>query len=336
MKGMIWSMTLVAMFGASAQAAFQVPLTSVRSASMGNSSASVDEAAALFTNPAGLTFMNTSEVAFMYNKMYTGLPGVANIGAGYIALGIPSSYGTLGLGVGSFIASGLKEERTLAMSFSRKIGKLRMGVTGKHLHHSYTIGSDSRAAADPVFKNGTSKSAIGFDAGLMASISGPLKMGVAVRNLNQPDVGLVTEDRVPREIQAGLFLDVGGLDLRTSADLFFRDNGFGSQHKDHYLPALGFEKGVVGEKLVMRLGANPLEFTGGFGVRMGRIGFDYGIVISRGLINDNLGSHRMGMSYRFGDISKSAKKKGGAKSFRQSFKETNEDDLWRDGFFGIR
>ena len=140
------------------EAAFQVPLTSVRSASMGaGSMAAADEAAALFVNPAGLALGGGAEAAFMYNRMLAGLPGVGNIGTGYMALGLPTQLGTFGLGVGSFMASGLKEERTLALSFGRQVGKLRLGATAKHLQHSYSVGSDVRNSRDPVFANGTSK-----------------------------------------------------------------------------------------------------------------------------------------------------------------------------------
>ena len=314
---------------APAQAAFQVPLSSVRAASMGSASmAAADEAAALFINPAGLALMNGSEAAFMYNRMYAGLPGVGNIGTGYMAFGMPTQLGTFGLGVGSFQASDLKQERTIAVSYARKVGKIRLGLTGKHLSQNYLIGSDLRAGRDPVFSNGTSRSAVSVDAGIIASIRGPFRVGVAVRNLNEPNVGLVTKDTVKREIQGGAFLDFASLNLKTSADMFIRSDGIGGRQ---YLPALGMEKGIGSTGMSMRSGISTTEFTAGVGIKVGQMSFDYGLVMNFNLLSDNMGSHRVGMSYHFGcDDDKKDNRT------MPSRKLSADDDLWQNGFFEVR
>ena len=312
------------------QAAFQVPLSSVRAGAMGSASmAAADEAAALFINPAGLALMSSAEAAFMYNRMYAGLPGVGNIGTGYMAFGLPTAAGTFGIGVGSFHASDLKDERTIAVSFARKVGKLRLGVSGKHLSQNYLIGTDVRANRDPVFSNGTSRSAVSLDAGIIASIRGPFRVGVAVRNLNEPNIGLATKDTVKREIQGGAFLDFASLDLRTSADIFIRNDGIGGRQ---YLPALGMEKGIGSTGMSMRAGLSTTEFTSGVGIKVGQMSFDYGLVVNFNLLADNMGSHRVGMSYRFGGEEASSKDKRTLPSRRLS----SEDDLWQNGFFEVR
>lgn len=286
------------------KAAFQLTPQSVRSSALA-SSFMPGEAASLFTNPAGIAQMASGQASFMYAKPFAGLPGVA-LGLSSMALALPTPIATFGLGLALFDASGLKQERTFAISLARQFvsGRLKVGLTGKQLHHSYKVGSDPLAQRDPIFQNGTSKNALSLDAGLMMHVIGPLKLAVAARNLNEPDVGLASEDRVPREIQAGAYLEINGF-LRLSSDLFYRDAGFGPSSQQ-ILPLFGAET-RVSEQLSIRLGANPLEFTGGLGFRTGRLGIDYALVLHRNLLENNLGSHRVGMSWTFGGGAKKVK-----------------------------
>lgn len=289
--------------------AFQSTFVSPQSAAMGSASLSAkNDSTTLFTNPAGLGRLDLVDTYFMYNKLYAGLEGTGDIGEGFITVGVPTRIGAFGLGWGGFRASGLKQERTLAVSFARAINKtFQAGLALKHLHHSYLIGSDPLAAQDPVFENGTSRSAFAFDAGLIASISGPWKLGVAVRNINSPDVGLSEEDRVPREVQAGLTFDGAPTGLKVMADLSLREAGAQGE-KGPVIPALGIEKAVAGDRLAFRFGVNPLEFSGGFGLKMGAIGFDYALTFKRNLIQDNMGSHMVGFRYQFGRASRAAQR----------------------------
>lgn len=281
--------------------AFQTPFVSPQAAAMGSVSLSANnDSTTLFTNPAGLARLGLVDTYFMYNKLYAGLEGTGDIAEGFISVGVPTRIGSFGLGWGGFRAAGMKQERTLAMSFSRVINKtFQAGLSFKHLHHSYIIGDDALAAGDPVFENGTSRSAFSFDAGVIASISGPWKLGVALRNINRPDVGLASEDRVPREVQAGLTFDVAQTGLKAMADLSFREAG-GSGEKAPVIPALGVEKAVNGDRMKFRFGINPLEFTGGVGLMIGQIGFDYALTFKRNLFADNMGSHMVGLRYQFG------------------------------------
>ena len=87
------------------------------------------------------------------------------------------------------------------------------------------------------------------------------------------------------------------------------------EHKDYYTrgghvrvlygPALIERSGEtrsnheVINALALRLGANSYEYTGGFGLSWGRTTFDYALVINKNLMEDNAGSHKLGMTYRF-------------------------------------
>lgn len=280
-------------------AAFNLPLTSARATAMGHASlAASGEAANLFSNPAGLSSMRATEVSFLYGKPYAGLSDV-NLGMGYAALGVPTSLGTLGLGYAHFQAQGLMTEQTLALSYGVNLHKLQLGLTAKRLSHSFHPGGDELAQNDPVFANGTSKSALAFDVGGTLPMGRFLKAGATVRNLNNPNVGLAGEDKVAREVQGGLLLDFAGAGFKVAGDLMLRSRD-AEGIKEEPIPFLGIEKSFSRQNLALRAGANTLEYTGGFGLKLGSVSFDYALVFAKNLMSDNAGSHQLGMTYQFG------------------------------------
>lgn len=292
---------IVALGGASARAAFQEPISSPESAALGHTSLTASrDSASLFSNPAQLAGMQQGDFYFMYNQMYSGLAGAGTIGQGFISGALPTRLGAFGFGVGMFQAAGLYQERTMALTYARRLGeRLEIGVTGKQLYHSFMISGDPLAAADPVFRNGRSASALALDFGIVGRVSPALRLGLAVRNANRPNVGLAVADPVPREIQGGLAYEFAAARrLRLTADLAYRGEDSGVQ--DRLTPALGLEKGVGDGKFVFRCGVTPLELTAGFGLRWGLIGLDYALVLRRNLLDGNFGTHMLGLRVRFG------------------------------------
>lgn len=291
----------LALAAAPARAAFDVPVMSPQAAAMGGASlANTGDSASLFLNPAGSARLRSAEAYFMYDQLYAGLPGVAPIGQGFAAAGFPTRIGTFSAGLSEFQAAGLLQDRALGLSYSRRLlDGIDAGVTGKYLSQSYLIGSDPGAASDPVFANGTSRSAFALDAGLIATLSDAVKAGLAVRNLNEPDLGLASVDRVPREIQAGLSYDVRPWDLRLTADYLYTDVQAGTLTQ-RSTPSVGLQKGFVGDMIRFRLGATPEQFSGGVGIRFGPVDFDYAFILSLGLLSNNAGTQQVGIRYRFG------------------------------------
>lgn len=294
----------VLLLGASAlpaAAAFQYPLTSARSAAMGGVSVYGEpESGALFQNAASAAGLERAEAYFLYNKLHAGQES-ADIGQGLIAAAVPTRIGVLGIGIANFHAAGLLDERMASVSLSRRLfGKVSGGVAVKYLHHDYLTGSDPLAASDPVFAGGTSKGAAAFDAGLKADLTESFSAGAAVRNINSPDVGLASEDRVAREYQAGASYDIKPWGLRVSGDVLYRDDEFG-EVEDRMIPAVGVEKRFLEERVSFRAGANTEQVSAGIGVDAGRFSFDYAVIIARRLASDNAGTHMIGLKYRFGE-----------------------------------
>lgn len=299
--GRLGAALLLAAAALPARAAFQYPLTSAQSAAMGGVSVyGTPEAGGLFQNPAAAAGLERGEAYFLYNKLYAGQES-ANIGQGIMAAAVPTKLGVIGAAVANFHAAGLMDERVGSVSLSRRLfGRVHGGLALKYLHHDYLTGSDPLAAADPVFANGTSKGAASFDAGVKADLTDELSAGASVRNINSPDVGLASEDRVPREYQAGASYDVKPWGLRVSGDVLYRDNKVGTL-RDRMVPAVGLEKRFEDERIRFRVGANTEQLSAGVGINVGKLGFDYAFVIARNLASDNAGTHLIGLKYRFGE-----------------------------------
>lgn len=284
-----------------AQAAFDAPSISAQSAAMGGTSlARNGDSAALFLNPAALSGLKRPETYLMYNRLYAGLEGVGDIGQGFATFAIPTKLGAFGVGLSDFKASGLLEERIIGMAFARRLGSaVKAGIGVKFLHHRYLVGSDPLGAADPVFNNGASKGAPAVDIGAIASVTDALDVGLAVRNLNQPDLGLASEDLVPRELAAGVAYRVAPYALRLSADYVYRAQRSGTL-RDKGRPSVGLEKSFQGQLVKVRAGFGLDQITGGIGLQAGPVVFDYAFVLSRELLTETAGNHQVGIRYRFG------------------------------------
>jgi hypothetical protein len=264
------------------------------------------DSAALFLNPAAGAGLADPEAYFMYNRLYAGLSGVGSLGQGFAAFGVPTPIGAVGVGLSDFQASGLLDQKVVGVSFARRLfGSFDFGVTGKYLHQSYLVGSDPTAASDPVFNNGTSRGTFSADAGLVDHVTNDLHVGLAVRNINQPDIGLASVDRVPRQVQAGMAYDFKDKDLRLTADYTYSSVPAGTM-TDRSQPGIGLEKGLVNDMVKFRLGLTLDQFSAGVGLQLGSLGFDYTFLLSRTLLANNGGSQLVGIRYRFGDAAQTS------------------------------
>ena len=294
---------LLASAALNADAAFDEAVVSAQAAAMGGASLAKDgDSSALFVNPAAGAALTSPEAYFMYNQLYAGLSGVGSIGQSLAAFAAPTRLGTVGVGLSDFQATGLLDQRVIGVSFARRVfGDVEAGVTGKYLSQRYLVGSDPLAASDPVFSNGTARGAFAVDAGVIAPVTDGLKAALAVRNINQPDIGLASVDRVPRQIQAGLAYSLKPESLRLTADYTYVGASAGSLSQKSE-PALGLEKGYEHDMVQFRFGATLDQISGGVGINVGCLGFDYTFLLNRTLLANNAGTHMVGLRYRFGAV----------------------------------
>jgi hypothetical protein len=291
---------LFLLLAAPAWAAFQTDLSSARSASLGNAAAATESGAAdLFESPGALARTGTSEASFKYAKPFAGIDG-ADFGVGAFSLAVPTRWGVVGAGVASFQAPGSLQENTFSAAYGVSLlnDRLRAGAALKRLDHKYLIGGDALAQNDPIFRNGTSRTAYDADVSLAASIGGPLEAGVTVRNLRRADVGLAGEDRLSREVQGGLSCNLPSLGLTASGDLFFGARAGGGSGAVR--PALGLEKSFGGQTpFFLRAGANRDRFSTGLGLRWRRISLDYAFLLPRALSVSDGSTHQIQLTWRF-------------------------------------
>lgn len=287
-------------------AAFVKELSGARPGAMGGAFTAVGgDVNSIGSNPAGLSLIQVPEASFMYSKLYAGVEGV-NLGAGYIAFAMPLRDGSVvGFAWNKFSSPNEYEEDVMALSYARGISDIfSLGINAKYLGHKFTIGS--ALSGNPVFSGGTSKSAVSFDAGMLARFiidknsREAIGAGLYIRNVNQPDLGLLDEDKVPAEVVLGAAY-MKGDKILPSLDISYRMQDWGSQD-DKLNIRLGIETTLVKDFLLMRAGANKNEAAFGFSVIPAlwntRFSVDYTFLWPF-LVRDSYGSHQMSLSFKF-------------------------------------
>lgn len=298
MRKLITLTSIVAVLAAGeARAAFQQGVVTPRAQALGGSMLASDGSAALFLNPASIQ-SPSRDLYFMYHQMLTGVQGAAGLSQGSAAAATPTPFGMIAAGAANFTAAGLERERSYALAAAHPLGEnLVVGVAGKYLWHGYSVAGDPLAAGDPTFAQRTSRGAFAADLGMIYRPAPAIQLGLVARNVNAPDVGLATVDRVPRQFGAGLSYDAVTLGLRALVDVRYSDAdpGLASQR---LVPSLGLEKYLENGRFRFRVGASPQALSAGFGVRFDKFGLDYAFVFERGL-PDGSGSHSVGLSVAF-------------------------------------
>lgn len=306
------SLALILILEAPAMAGFSKASTGVAAEALGGSfTAKADDPTAVFLNPAGLSQLKRAEATFMYGKPYWGLEGIS-LTESHLAAGIPlSPRWTLGVGTNLFDADKrLREQEGIMGAAFQATPRLTLGANLSYLYHSYSVAGDDAAAQDPVFAGGRSKGAVGVDIGGLFRATDKLSLGMSVRHLNKPDVGLATKDPVPMELRMGALYAFKRFNLL--GDAMLRDRGAGVADRQELVWSLGGEwvvrylKAPGAPSLALRTGVNSRrQLTMGFGVKVKDVSVDYAMTLVESLIQDNSGTHRLSLGYRFG--------KGGAR-----------------------
>ncbi|MBN1622310.1 MAG: hypothetical protein JW871_06940 [Endomicrobiales bacterium] len=304
MRFLLFSTIVLHLFVITANAAFLNSSWGARPAGMGNAFTAIsDDANALSWNPAGITKCKTKQGTFMFDKPFYGLEEV-NLSFSHITYVHPLGFATLGGGIQNFTADQYTEN-TYFVSFAQDMGRyfpsfaedVSLGLNLKYLYHKYTL--DERTRDDAVFASGNSVGAIGVDFGMLfrplytvLKNDLPLSLGLTLKNLNSPDVGLKDTDKVPMETRIGLAytfpwfissLDVGSRDKYTT--VYF-----------------GVESNPFFNSILVRGGANSNEINLGFGYIF--LLKDFGIDIDYAFrwplyIEGSNGSHRVSLSLQF-------------------------------------
>jgi hypothetical protein len=315
-------------------AAFLDPGWGARATAMGGAyTALADDSSGIFWNPAGTARSDEIQLSLMYAQPLLGLDLHAghddtSLGMNYGSFMYPLSWGTLGLAVSNLSASGIYSENVYALNYSVSGGKISAfaekfkpksgfgglgsldgrkrtrkdkvkpetywGMNIKMLGHGFT--KDRYTESDPVFESGDSKSALSLDLGMLLLYK-KLLFGMYLRDLNQPDVGLDSEDKVPMEIRTGVGFNLGR---------FISAVDFSSRDKLINMHA-GCEYRI--KALALRAGFNLDEVTAGFGLKKGIIKMDYSFIWPLS-IKESYGTHRISLTFKLGQKKKEEKDEG--------------------------
>ena len=255
----------------------------------------VDDISSIYSNPAGLGEIYVTEVMAEYGQKYVGLDSEVGLSESKLGMVYRVKEG-MGIGLGGWLfgAGELYKEGEFKIGAGIKLNKkLRLGGMLKIMSVSY--GDTPYNEINEVFDEGTGKMGIGIEIGGKYGLTEKIDVGLAVRDLTQPDMGLKYEDKVPMDIVAGAGYRINNL---TMVGLDYE------QRSDKNRISLGMEKWIrefairggigIGSSKYMRLSA-------GFGYEGKRMGIEYGFWYPLSGIKEMYGTHHIGMGYRFGE-----------------------------------
>jgi len=278
-----------------------------------------DDGYSIYYNPAGLQRIGWKELALDYGKLYWGLDDNSNLGQSFVGyahhvnnLGNLKIDGTFGFGWLNFALTRYYREDTFMFAFGKRIPGLRAGSLAaglslkilykgfkKTLYTENAVNLDTgelKVGRDPVFENGYSHTAFSTDLGLLYDLSRHHSFALALKDINQPDMGLLDKDKVPLATKLGYAFRSTNLNM--TSDITF-------ERRDVTISA-GAEKWFMGKTLAVRggLGIGTREYANfclGASYRYGSLfQFDYGFVYPLRGISSFYGSHRFSLTLRFG------------------------------------
>ena len=268
-----------------------------RSTAMGGAFTAVPGGSeAICSNPATMLELTSPELTAVYGRLFSGLSDDSKIGQGYFGFAAPVKRYLQGVGGFAWNDTRLSEayaETSYSVSYATTVYRgIGAGLTLKYMRRSYV--SDAYTALDPVFANGYATGALGADLGFFYRPKTNYAFGLSFKNINKPDLGLASEDRLPVEVRAG-----ASYLMRSS--LLDLDAAFAGPD---YIISAGAEH-TIQRCYVLRLGLaagnnSRRNVNVGFGARFGLASFDYAFSLPIGGIASTIGSHRLAFSFRFG------------------------------------
>lgn len=315
-NGPAWAALLLLCAGRVQAGSLQETPSAAAQAMAGTFAGKADDASALFINPAGLGQLTRSEGYLLHSRPQAGLPG-ASLSQSALAAAVPAGESlTFAVGANAFDAAGLLKEQEILLGGAYKVNShLMIGLNLGYLRRGYNIGGDALAERDPVFRNGNSKGALGLDAGALVLINPQAQVGLSVRHLNRPNLGLSGSDPAPRTLRAGGLYRLERFNVL--ADLNFRDSRSGGGGEAKLSGGAAAEilvvKRQVTPSLLMRVGVNENQFTMGFGVTAWDLTVDYAFALFNNLVKDSAGGHTLALRLAFGGERSAPKEKRWAK-----------------------
>jgi tetratricopeptide (TPR) repeat protein len=321
----VLAVTLAAsLFPLPARAAYDDVGVSARVTGLGQAYTAVaDDVYASYYNPAGLATLDRREFATTYSRLLTGLSDGSNIQNSFLAYAHPLAdgrNGTVAAAFNYFTLDSLYRESSLFASYGRRLSRedrpdpIFVGASAKLLNR--TLGGAGVASssidntgqrtgvADPVLQ---SNSRTNFDAdfGVLWRVQPRWSLGLDVQHLLEPNIAFSSgeTDKLGRNVKLGGAYHTPFTTLST--DLDFNAAPDGSLDKivavaaEKWLPTLLY--GAFAVRAGMGLGSRDYrQLSTGLSYKIHRMQIDYGFAFPVGGLASTNGTHRIGLTWRFG------------------------------------
>ncbi|MEK7383527.1 MAG: type IX secretion system membrane protein PorP/SprF, partial [Elusimicrobiota bacterium] len=282
-----------------------------------------DDVYSIYYNPAGLATLERKEFGTAYSRLLTGLSDGSNLQNSFLGYAHPlddGRNGTLGMAWNYFTLDSLYRESSFFTSYGRRVTRedrpdpIFFGASFKLLNRSVggtaaaanAIGNTGQATGrpDPVLQK-SSKMNYDTDLGLLWRPRPRWTLGVSIQHMLEPNIALAggDSDKLGRNIKFGGAYKTpfstlsGDLDLISAAD-----------HSLDKVLAIGIEKwlptllhGSFGVRGALSMGTRDhRELSMGLSYKIHRMQVDYGFALPVGGLSSTNGSHRVGLTWRFG------------------------------------
>ncbi|MFA6028725.1 MAG: type IX secretion system membrane protein PorP/SprF [Elusimicrobiota bacterium] len=307
-----------------AEAAYDDVGVGARVTGMGNAFTAVaDDAYAVYYNPAGLGIIDRPQLTTTYSKLFTGLSDKSNLQNSFLAYAQPIDGGRKG-GWGAawnyFTLDDLYKEMSVYGSYGRRLFAeaaphgFYAGASMKYLTRSlgHVAAADNAFSntgvadqgVDPVLQKG-GQSNMDFDLGFLYRPRPKVSLGLAIQHLFEPNIAISSSDsdKLGRNVKLGAAYQTGWMTLTSELQLLKAPNGATDRVMtvagEKWLPTL--VHGTFGLRGALGFGDRDYrQIAVGLSYRVSRIQVDYGFNIPLGTVSNTMGTHRMGMSFRFG------------------------------------
>lgn len=253
----------------------------------------------VFYNPASLTGIRNIQLFTTYENLYAGLADDSSLKRYALSAGVPvklsgREIGVSGLSYYKFSLDSLYSESVLGLAHGYPLkDNFFIGLQFKILNVSY--GKTKYTVINDIFDGGYSKSAITQDLGMLYMFD-KAAIGLSVLNVTQPDLGLKYENKVKRNIRAGVRFEGNRLKLNASV----------TQFTGSIRIRTGVETWFFNRKLFLRGGLNLGSWdyrnvSLGFGYAGKKYEINYSFKYPLSGITDIIGTHQISLNYSFGD-----------------------------------
>lgn len=298
-------------------------------AGMGGSlTALADDLNSLHHNPAGLADMVQNCFVSNYGFLNDGVrPGndVTDWSAGF---GVPISRRIGGMGVSwrDISERGLYREQMITLGYGKHIiGRWSVGIEARYLNRRL----DEAAKDTALF--GEVDSTVGIDAGAMCRLGTRWNIGVMANGLNEPDQAVSYQNK--KMIRSGIsfrhrsFSLAGQVNAARSSDLSGRDM-IATLAGEKWWLSRQFVKADAALRGAFTFGpGRSKEINAGASFRMQVLQFDYGFScpVSQDRFEAAQGSHRLTLSFWFGQSAPNEKSKAGILNLRRVIQRTRQE-----------